>query len=230
MNRSLKWFHFTNDLHFGWQIIECSAHGFTFIWLCMSRPSKIGQFNLIADGEHNILWFQIAMNDIVQMAIVQRIGHLVCVSCGTIFWKATIRWVLQMFVQFSLRSQFQGQIYFTLIVKPCVQPQNVWMPTKKGIIFVKNRIWTIWNMKVFWIFFFIKKNSGINRRFTHFKRDWISISRNTCFSTRPLVNSDLNMIFIATIKCVFRSRATYTRPNFPLPNGHPSSKSSFDHS
>lgn len=65
--------------------------------------------------------------------------------------------------------------------------------------------------------------------YTYRKRDWISISWPICFSMRPLTTSDLNKTFNATMKCVFFSRATYTRPNFPRPSGQPSSKSSLVH-
>lgn len=64
----------------------------------------------------------------------------------------------------------------------------------------------------------------------YFRWDWISISRKTCFSTRPPTSSDLNITFIATINLLLFSLARYTRPNFPRPNEAPSSKSSFFHS
>lgn len=66
--------------------------------------------------------------------------------------------------------------------------------------------------------------------FVYFKCDCISISRKTCFSTRPPASSDLNITFIATINFVFFSLARYTRPNLPRPNDAPSSKSSLLHS
>lgn len=62
--------------------------------------------------------------------------------------------------------------------------------------------------------FLIKHSSDIfakivkNMHTTHLRRDWISISCAICFSTRPLIISDLNSTFIATMNLDCFSRAT----------------------
>lgn len=67
------------------------------------RPPEVGQFHLVAVREHEILRLQVAMDDIVQMAIVQGVGHLVRVPSGTVLGESSVRRALQMLVQFALR-------------------------------------------------------------------------------------------------------------------------------
>jgi len=88
---------------------------------------------------------------------------------------------------------------------------DVWNNNEKEDIYVKN------------IEYFLEHMVYMS---VYLKCDCISISRITCFSTRPFTNSTLYNVFRATIYWVVFSLARYTRPNFPLPNGEPISKSS----
>lgn len=93
------------------------------------RPSKIGQLQRVIMRQHDILRLQITMNDIVHVTVVQCIGHLVCVFGGACRRKSAAGRILQMFVQLTLRRQFQGQENFLLVMEPCVETQYIRVPT-----------------------------------------------------------------------------------------------------
>lgn len=90
------------SLHFWRQIIQRTAHSFTFIRLGVRRPSKISQFNLVTAGQQKIFRLQITMNHVVQMTIVEGIGHLKGVIGSTSFWESTVGGIAQMLIQLPL--------------------------------------------------------------------------------------------------------------------------------
>jgi hypothetical protein len=70
------------------------------------------------------------MDDIVQMAIVESIGHLKSVLGGTVFIETTIRIIFQVLVKFTLRCQLKCNIDSFLVVEPGVESKNMGMPEK----------------------------------------------------------------------------------------------------
>ena len=64
----------------------------------------------------------------------------------------------------------------------------------------------------------------------YFKFDWMSISRRNWRTILWFSSSLLFRTFMATMYPDWRSRIKYTLPNWPLPNGRASSKSSRHHS
>lgn len=116
--------------HLWRQIIQRSAHRLAVVGHRVGRPAEVGELDVIVGGEQNVLRLQVAVHDVVQVAIVERISHLVRVLRRAVFLEPRVGRALQVPVKLPLARQLQRDVNFLLIVEPREEPQNVRMPRK----------------------------------------------------------------------------------------------------
>lgn len=113
----------------------------------MYRPAKVRNLYIAAQIEQEIFRFDISMNDILPVTVIQRVGHLIDVlrvknpilndkgttnwstyQCGTDFGKASC--LLQRFEHFTMRRILEHQINASIIIKVVEKAQYIRMTAK----------------------------------------------------------------------------------------------------
>lgn len=117
--------------HLRRQVVERAAHRLALVRLGVRRPAEVGQLHVVVGGQHDVLRLQVAVDDVIAVAVVQRVGHLVRVLGGARLVEAAVGRRLQVLVQLALAGQLDGQIDALVVVEPRVQAQDVRVPAEE---------------------------------------------------------------------------------------------------
>lgn len=107
--------------HFWRQIIQSSTHCLSVVGYCVSGPSKVSKFYIIVSSQKNVFWLEIAMNDIVQVTVMQSVGNLISVFGRTILLKSSIFCGFQVTVELTFACKFQRNVNLTIVMEPSEQ-------------------------------------------------------------------------------------------------------------
>jgi hypothetical protein len=94
-------------------------------------PAEVGELHVVVGGEENVFGLEIAMDDVVEMAVVEGIGDLVCVLGGAMFVEATVLGGLQVTVKFPFAGELESDVDLVVVVEPCEEPEDVGMSEMK---------------------------------------------------------------------------------------------------
>lgn len=100
----------------------------------MSRPTEVGELDVIIGSQQNVFRLQITVNDIIQVAIVESVSDLIRVFGCFILLEAAVLRLFQMTVEFTFACELKSDVNLALIVEPCEETENVWMPEKSTAI------------------------------------------------------------------------------------------------
>lgn len=110
--------------HLRGQVIECAAQCRPTISWCVDRPSKIGNLELAVETDENVLGLEVAVDDVLRMAIVQGMCEGGDVACGA---RLVEFGTVELLVQFSSCGEFEDEKDPSLVVEVSEESQNVGM-------------------------------------------------------------------------------------------------------
>lgn len=109
--------------HFGREIIERPAQGVSSVVGCMDGPPEIRDLQLAFRTDQKILRLDVAMDDVLFVAVVKRRGEGGDVA-GRFFLIETLLF-LQLLVKLALGRELENQVHAVGVVEIRKQAQNV---------------------------------------------------------------------------------------------------------
>jgi hypothetical protein len=91
----------------------------------MHRPSEVREFQLTMQPDQDILWFDVAVNDVFRVAVCNRVGHLADEAGGrTLIEPARVTKQLK---ESTTRGILDDQVNACLVRKIAEEPEDIWM-------------------------------------------------------------------------------------------------------
>lgn len=91
----------------------------------MHRPSEIGNLETALSAEKQVLRLDIAVNDVLGVAVFERLGEVSNVLSSLLFLELAL--LLEILVQFSLGSILENEVYSLGVIKVPVEAENIFM-------------------------------------------------------------------------------------------------------
>lgn len=109
--------------HLWRQVVERAAQRLASTAGRMHRPTKIRDLDVAAMVEQQILWFDVAMDDVVRVAVGESRRQGGDVVSGQ--WLGEAAGLLQNLVHFTFLTEFENQVDAARVPKVAVQTQHI---------------------------------------------------------------------------------------------------------
>lgn len=111
--------------HFWWKVVEGPAESGTAGCWGMDRPSEVCKLEISVQANKDVLWFDIAVDDVLGVAVMDGVAHLNNVGCGGLLVEPFC--ITKHLEQLSTGCVFDNEVDASLVPEVAVKPDDVGM-------------------------------------------------------------------------------------------------------
>ena len=111
--------------HLRREVVECTAHGGAPGGGRVDGPAEVGNLQITLHVEEEVLGLDVPVDDLLGVAILEGLGHLVDVLGAAALVVAAAGHLLQLLVHLATRGVLQDEVDTRLVVEVAEHAQNV---------------------------------------------------------------------------------------------------------